>query len=82
MEARADQIDFEKLLEEKLGYPLPISFEDWVRANHYEKIRQTDARWLYRQEQGYIASMKNITLKELASQRIAEFTDALRKYIL
>ena len=82
MEARADQIDFEKLLEEKLGYPLPISFGDWVHANHYEKIRQTDARWLYRQEQGYIASMKNITLKELASQRIAEFTDALRKYIL
>ena len=77
MEARADQIDFEKL-----GYPLPIAFGDWVHANHYEKIRQTDARWLYRQEQGYIASMKNITLKELASQRIAEFTDALRKYIL
>ena len=26
--------------------------------------------------------MKNITLKELAEQRIGEFTDALRKYIL
>ena len=82
MLARADKIDFKALLDEKLGYATPISFEDWVKANHYEKIRQTDARWLYRQEQGYIASMKNITLKELASQRIEEFTDALRKYIL
>lgn len=37
---------------------------------------------LYRQELGYIESMKDITLKELAEQRIAEFTDALKKYIL
>ena len=79
---RADQIDFRELLEEKLGYALPISYEDWLIANHYEKIRPADTRWLYRQEQGYAESMKNITLKELADQRIAEFTDALRKYIL
>ena len=80
--ARADQIDFHKLLEEKLGYPLPISYEEWIHLNHYEKIRPEDTRWLYRQELGYIESMKDITLKELAEQRIAEFTDALKKYIL
>ena len=80
--ARADQIDFHKLLEEKLGYPLPISYEAWIHHNHYEKIRPEDTRWLYRQELGYIESMKDITLKELAEQRIAEFTDALKKYIL
>ena len=33
-------------------------------------------------EQGYIESMKNITLKELADQRITEFTDSLKKYML
>lgn len=79
---RADQIDFDKLLEEKLGYPLPISYEDWLHANHYEKIRPEDTKWLYRQEQGYVESMKGANLKELAEQRIAEFTRALRKYIL
>ena len=79
---RADQIDFPKLLEEKLGYELPISYEDWIAANHYGLIRPEDARWLYRQEQGYVESMKNVTVKELAEQRIAEFTGALRKYIL
>ena len=79
---RAGQIDFGTLLEEKLGYELPISYEDWIHANHYEKIRPADTKWLYRQEQGYVESMKNITLEELAQQRIDEFTGALRKYIL
>ena len=79
---RAGQIDFGTLLEEKLGYELPISYEDWIHANHYEKIRPADTKWLYRQEQGYVESMKNITLEELAQQRIDEFTSALRKYIL
>ena len=73
---------FRKLLEEKLGYELPIDYEDWIAANHYGLIRPEDARWLYRQEQGYVESMKNVTVKELAEQRIAEFTGALRKYIL
>lgn len=79
---RADKIDFKELLDEKLGYPTPISYEDWVKANHYQDIRPADAKWLYRQELGYIESMKDITLKELAEQRIGEFTGALRKYIL
>ena len=61
---RAGQIDFGTLLEEKLGYELPISYEDWIHANHYEKIRPADTKWLYRQEQGYVESMKNITLCE------------------
>ena len=79
---RADQIDFKELLDEKLGYPTPINYDKWVEMNHYQKIRPADAKWLYRQELGYIESMKDITLKELAEQRISEFTEALRKYIL
>ena len=79
---RADKIDFKELLDEKIGYSTPISYEDWIEKNHYEKIRPADTKWLYRQEQGYIESMKNITLKELADQRITEFTDSLKKYML
>ena len=79
---RAEKIDFKELLDEKLGYSTPISYEEWVNANHYQKIRPADAKWLYRQELGYIESMKDITLKELAEQRIGEFTSALHKYIL
>ena len=79
---RSDKIDFHSLLEEKLGYPLPIDYDAWIHANHYECIRPEDTRWLYRQEIGYIESMKGISLRELAEQRIAEFTSALQKYIL
>ena len=79
---RADQIDFEELLAEKLGHALEISYEDWIAVNHYQKIRRADTRWLYQQERGYIESVRGMSLKELAVQRIAEFTGTLKKYIL
>ena len=79
---RADQIDFEELLAEKLGHALEISYEDWIAVNHYQKIRRADTRWLYQQERGYIESVRGMSLRELAEQRIAEFTGTLKKYIL
>ena len=79
---RADQINFEELLAEKLGHALEISYEDWIAVNHYQKIRRADTRWLYQQERGYIESVRGMSLKELAEQRIAEFTGTLKKYIL
>ena len=79
---RADQIDFEELLAEKLGHALEISYEDWIAVNHYQKIRRADTRWLYQQERGYIESVRGMSLKELAEQRIAEFTGKQKKYIL
>ncbi|MCD8223830.1 MAG: hypothetical protein LUC99_03105 [Clostridiales bacterium] len=80
--ARADQIDFKQLLDEKLGYPAPVSYEEWLHYNHYEKLDAVKTTWLYRQEQGYIESLKGVTLQEIAVQRIHEFKTALRKYIL
>ncbi len=82
MLARDGQIDMKELLDEKLGYTTPISYEDWLTANHYSQIPETTAKWLYKQEQGYIESMKGVTLAEIAQGRIDEFTAALRKYIL
>ena len=82
MESLADRIDMRKLLEEKLGYALPVSYEDWLRYNHYEKLDPIQTKWLYTQELGYIESVKDVTIREIASQRIAEFTHALRKYVL
>lgn len=82
IEERADQIDFKELLDEKLGYPTPISYEDWLSANHYEKIKGSQTEWLYRQELGYIEGVKEASLREIARERISEFTTALRKYII
>lgn len=82
MAERSDAIPMDKLLEEKLGYELPISYEDWKKANRYEKLPEKQNKWLYQQEQGYIQSVKDLTVKEIANQRIEEFRTELSKYIL
>ena len=80
--ARADKIDKQALLEEKLGHALPISYEDWLKDCHYEKLDAKLTRWLYQQERGFVESLKDVTLEEIAHQRIDEFTTPLKKYIL
>ena len=79
---RADKIDKQALLEEKLGHALPISYEDWLKDCHYEKLDKKTTRWLYQQERGFVEGMRDVSLKEIARQRIDEFTTTLRKYIL
>ncbi len=79
---RADQIDMQALLEEKLGYQLPISYEEWIRCNHYQSIESPDTRWLYQSEMRYADCLKDMKLKDIAKQRISEFTAALCKYML
>lgn len=79
---RSGEIDFEALKEEKLGHALPISFDDWLRVNHYTELESDKTGWLYRQEQGFIGSLEGITLREIAEHRIAGFSASLHKYIL
>ena len=77
---RADQIDKHELLEEKLGHPVPISYEDFVKVNHYELIKPKKVKKLYEQEKIYVKSLKNVTLKEICKTRIAEIEGALVRY--
>ena len=79
---RADEIDLKELLDEKLGYPAPLAYNDWVEANHYQELNDAQKNWLYRQELGYIESLKGMTVREIAEQRIEEITTALRKYMI
>ncbi len=79
---RADVIDFQALLEEKLGYPLPISYEDWLEENHYGELDEEVTRWLYKQETGYVENLKDVTLRDIATRRIREFSATLSKYII
>lgn len=65
--ARADKIDKQALLEEKLGHALPISYEDWLKDCHYEKLDAKLTRWLYQQERGFVESLKDVTLEEIAA---------------
>lgn len=80
--SRADEIDKQALLEEKLGHKLPIAYDEWLKSCHYEMLPEHETRWLYEQERGFVDSIENVTLKQIALQRINEFTTALEKYIL
>ena len=79
---RADRIQMKDLLEEKLGHGTPITYEDWVLDCHYGHLNPSVTHWLYQQELGYIESLKRTDLREIADERIRDFTDSLRKYIL
>lgn len=78
----AKEIDFDQLIEEKLGHPVPVSFDEWVKVSHYDHLMREENEWLYRQEQGFVRGLQNVTLSEIAERRIQEFTNVLRKYIL
>ncbi|MDO4493068.1 MAG: hypothetical protein Q4C53_04175 [Clostridia bacterium] len=79
---RADAIDFGSLVAEKLGHPLDIGYDEWLADVHYERLDERENRWLYHQEKGFIAALGGVTLKEIAEERIAAFTQTLKKYMI
>lgn len=82
IQKRSDSIEMKQLLEEKLGHAIPIAYEDWIECNHYKLLDKNMTRFLYQQELGFIESVKDLSIGEIAEQRIEEFTSALRKYML
>ena len=82
MSAHGDELSMNELLAEKLGHSLDISYEEWIKVNHYENIEESMTSWLYRQEQGFISGVKNQSIKEIAERRVREFKAAMKKYII
>jgi len=79
---RAEQINLIELAEERLGHPAQIGLADWTRINHYEDVDEEVVERLYLQEQNFLHSLRAVTLKRIAEQRIEEITAALRKYMI
>lgn len=78
----ASEIDFNALLEEKLGHSVDISYEDWLKDCVYQALDPDLTHWLYVQEKGFIQSCKDLSLEKLAKKRIKEFSTVLRKYMI
>lgn len=79
---RAGQIDFTALVDEKLGTRADVSLEEWIACQHYENLPAELNRELYQQEQEYRGKVKEVSLLNIAEQRIREFSTALKKYML
>lgn len=75
-----DKINMQELLEEKLGHKIPITYEEWLTSCHYNKLPEEKTQNLYQQELSFIESLKDISLEQIAKQRITEFTSSLKKY--
>lgn len=82
VQQRAAQIDIQQLADEKLGYQTPVSLEEWKAYNHYEQLDDALCRRLYQQEQTYLQSLQGITTAQVAEQRIREFKQALKQYMI
>ena len=57
-------------------------YEDWLADCHYGLLEEKECRWLYSQEKGFVESSRQVSLKDMANERIAEFSAALKKYII
>ena len=59
-----------------------IVFVKQIHDTNDEKLDPKMTRWLYQQERGFVESLRDVSLEEIARQRIDEFTSSLKKYIL
>lgn len=74
---RADVIDAEAMLHEKLGYEGCPSFEKWKEILHYESLSDDSLEQLWRDEQ----SLKAPDLRELAIRRIEKLNQIKKHYV-
>jgi hypothetical protein len=76
----ADNFTFKDFLDEKLGYPTPISFEKWLELNHYQKLDQKEMTELYTFEREFASRSEDLSIIRIADRRLNEFKAALKKY--
>ena len=75
---RADQIDFQAFIAEKIGYSRPIGYDAWRALNGYSQL---DVKKLYELEQHYLDIVSTRSLREICDCRIREIQADLGKYV-
>lgn len=76
----AGNFRFRLFLEEKLGYPTPISYDDWLQANHYQELPHEEMDRLYRLEKLFVDERKHWSLEDVAARRLSEFRKAMESF--
>ncbi|MCR5710821.1 MAG: hypothetical protein K6G79_10115 [Bacteroidales bacterium] len=73
---RAERIDVRALVEEKLGYVGPLSFEDWLAVTHLQGLPGLEDLW--EDEQALL--QRGIDLRDLAQRRIDSINNLKLQY--
>ena len=74
--SRADRIDVRALVEEKLGYVGPLSFEDWLAVTHLQGLPGLEDLWTAEQA----LFERTFDLAALAASRIASINNLKQQY--
>lgn len=84
----ADHTNMKAFVDEKIGYPSPKSFEEWLEINHYSVESTTpqgescgNLMELYQQEEAFRQRSYKRNLKHIAEVRLQEIEAALGKYL-
>ena len=76
----ADEFKFKDFLDEKLGYPTPVSHEKWLKLNHYQKLDSNEMAELYTFEREFASRSEDLSIRQIADRRLREFRNALKPY--
>ena len=76
----ADKVNFKDFVDEKIGYPTPVGYGEWLELNHYNALDSDLTHRLYEQEQAYLEKNSHRSLKEIATIRLKEFQNAVGIY--
>jgi hypothetical protein len=77
----AGNFGFKDFLDEKLGYPTPISYDRWLELNHYQNLDKNEMTALYQQEKDFTAKSSDLDIRKIADRRLREFREALKPYV-
>ena len=77
---RADQIDMQALVNEKLGYDGPLDYSVWLLMTNLGTLPQEGLQQIWEAEQDLCRKASSMSLKELAERRIYEITQISRNY--
>ncbi len=90
IQAVAPKVNMKAFTQEKLGYPEPADYDEWLELNHYDadtmpqdsddSSAQT-LEALYRAEQQFRQKASKYNLLQIASVRMQEIESALNKYL-
>lgn len=81
--AVADNVNMKAFTDEKIGYPSPASYEEWLETNHYAEELTAGGetlRALFRSEENFRQKNHKRNLKHIAEVRLQEIAQAFEKY--
>ncbi len=77
---RSDKIRMRDLLDEKLGYKGPLTYEKWLETNHFQNLHGDILHSLWVDEQSLPERFSTVSLRDIAVRRADAIQTILKQY--